>query len=157
MAAPWQAAHTVDLHLAVSNHLLDLPLLLEVLQTFPRQRAIDLESVNEGRDGNKAVGLHVLVQLVGGGLVEKDGVLSLILDCTDRSQYWQISTQAQGPSAGLRAAHPFPWTTSSSASSHQLPREPFWTILVKWCDGGGMISAKGGEQVFWPSPLQLPA
>lgn len=72
---------TVDLHLAVSNNLLDLTLLLEVLEAAAGKRAVDLETVDEGGDGDKAVGLDVLVKLVGSGLVKDDGVLGLVLDC----------------------------------------------------------------------------
>ena len=71
---------TVDLHLAVSNNLPDLTLLLEVLKALAGKRAVDLETVDEGGDGDKAVGLDVLVELVGSGLVKDDGVLSLVLD-----------------------------------------------------------------------------
>jgi hypothetical protein len=34
--------HTVDVQLAVSNNLLDLSLLLQISQTSPRQRSVDL-------------------------------------------------------------------------------------------------------------------
>jgi len=73
--------HTVDLHLAVCDHLLDLSLLLEVLEALACERAVDLESVDEGGDGNEAVRLDVLVELVGSGLVKEDGVLGLVLNC----------------------------------------------------------------------------
>lgn len=75
---------TVDLHLAVSDNLLDLALLLQVLQAPAGERAVDLEPIDEGGDGDQAVGLDVLVELVGSGLVEDDGVLGLILDCKSR-------------------------------------------------------------------------
>lgn len=74
--------HTVDLHLAVRDNGLDLSLLLEVLEALAGQGAVDLEPVDEGGDGDETVGLDVLVQLVGGGLVEDDGVLRLVLDCS---------------------------------------------------------------------------
>lgn len=61
---------------------LDLSLLLEVLEALAGQRAVDLESVDKGGDGDETVGLDVLVQLVGSGLVEDDGVLRLVLDCS---------------------------------------------------------------------------
>lgn len=77
------SAHTVDLHLAVSHNLPDLALLLQVLQACPCQRAIDLESVDESGNGNEAVGLNVLVELLGSGLVEEDSVLGLVLDYKD--------------------------------------------------------------------------
>jgi len=74
-------SRTVDLHLAVGNNLLDLALLLKVLEAPASERAVDLQSVDEGRDGHEAVGLDILVELVGSGLVEDDGVLGLVLDC----------------------------------------------------------------------------
>lgn len=75
-------SHTVDLHLAVRDDGLDLSPLLEVLEALAGQRAVDLESVDKGGDGDETVGLDVLVQLVGSGLVEDDGVLRLVLDCS---------------------------------------------------------------------------
>jgi hypothetical protein len=74
---------TVDLHLAVSHDLLDLALLLQVLEAPPGEGAVDLESVDEGGDRHDAVGLDILVELVGSGLVEDDGVLGLVLDCSE--------------------------------------------------------------------------
>lgn len=72
--------HTVDLHLAVGDNRLDHALLLEVLEALSCQRAVDLHSVDESGDGHQAVGLDILVELLGGGLVENDGVLGLVLD-----------------------------------------------------------------------------
>ena len=72
---------TVDLHLAVSHDLLDLSLLLEVLEAPPGEGAVDLEPVDEGGNRHDTVGLDILVELVGSGLVEDDGVLGLVLDC----------------------------------------------------------------------------
>ena len=74
------------------HHLLDLPLLLQVLEALACERAVDLESVDESGDGNETVGLDVLVELVGSGLVKEDSVLRLVLDCnakkkTGRSVY----------------------------------------------------------------------
>ena len=62
------------------NHFLDLPLLLQIVQRFPRQAAIDLQSVHERGDCDEAVGLDVFVEFVGGGFVEDDGVVGLVLD-----------------------------------------------------------------------------
>lgn len=62
---------------------LDLALLLEILQAPPRQGAVDLQSVDEGGDCDKAVRLDIFVELLGGGLVKQDGVLSLVLDCKE--------------------------------------------------------------------------
>jgi len=74
--------HTVDVHLRVANDLLDQTLLLQVGKSLAGQAAVDLETVNKGSDGNQAVGLDILVELLGGGLVEDDGVLGLVLDYT---------------------------------------------------------------------------
>lgn len=70
-------------------HGLDHALLLEVLDAAPRERAVDLHAVDEGGDGDEAVRLDILVELLGGGLVEDDGVLGLVLDL------------ALGPSSGV--------------------------------------------------------
>lgn len=64
------------------HHLLNQLLLLQVLERRSRQAAIDLESVDEGGDGDEAVGLDVFVEFVGGGFVEDDGVVGFVLDCT---------------------------------------------------------------------------
>lgn len=72
---------TVDAQLAVPNDLLDLALLLEIRKGFPGERAVDLQPVDQRGDGDEAVGLHVLLELVGGRLVEHHGVVGLVLDC----------------------------------------------------------------------------
>lgn len=64
----------------MSHNLLDHTLLLEILQCRPCQRSVDLESVDQHGDGDEAIGLHILLQLLGGGLVEHDGVVGLVLD-----------------------------------------------------------------------------
>jgi len=76
-----KGVHTIDLHLAVSDHRLDHALLLQVLDTRPGERAVDLHPIHECRDGDEAVGLDIFVELIGGGLVKQDGVLCLVLDC----------------------------------------------------------------------------
>lgn len=77
--------HTVNAQSAVSNNLLDDALLLKVGQTSAGNGSVDLHSVDENRDGDQAVGLDILVKLVGGGLVEEDGVLGLVLNCSELS------------------------------------------------------------------------
>ncbi len=79
-----RSQRTVDLHLAVAHNLLDLSLLLQVLQAPPGEGAVDLEPVDEDGDRHEAVGLDILVELVGSGLVKEDGVLGLVLDCFAR-------------------------------------------------------------------------
>ena len=64
------------------HHRLDHSLLLKVLQALAGERTVDLEPVDEGGDGHEAVGLDILLELVVGLLVENDGVLGLVLDCT---------------------------------------------------------------------------
>lgn len=76
-----QGQLTVDLHLAVRDNGADLAPLLEVGEALAGEGAVDLEPVDKGGDGDKTVGLNVLVELVRGGLVEDDGVLGLVLDC----------------------------------------------------------------------------
>ena len=63
------------------HHLLNLPLLLQIVQRLPREASINLQSVDEGGDCNEAVGLDVFVQFVGGGFVDDDGVVGLVFDC----------------------------------------------------------------------------
>lgn len=72
---------TVDVQLRVTNDLLDQSLLLEVGQSLAGERAVDLETVDQGGDGDQTVGLDILVELLRGGLVEDDGVVGLVLDC----------------------------------------------------------------------------
>lgn len=71
----------------MSNNLLDLTLLFEVGEGLAGQAAVDLQTVDEGSDGDEAVGLDILVELLGCGLVEDDGVLGLVLDCTQMNQF----------------------------------------------------------------------
>ena len=72
---------TVDGQLRVAYDLLDLAVGLEVLEGFPGERTVDLETIDEGGNGDQAVRLDILVELVGDVLVEDDGVLGLVLDC----------------------------------------------------------------------------
>ena len=67
----------------MSHHLLDLSLLLQIIQRLPCETAIDLQSINEGGDCDETIGLDVFVEFVGGGFVENDGVVGLVLDCSD--------------------------------------------------------------------------
>ncbi len=64
----------------MGDDLADDSLLLEILKASASDGAVDLHSVDENRDGDQAVGLYILVELVGGGLVEEDGVLGLVLN-----------------------------------------------------------------------------
>jgi len=72
---------TINAQLAMPHHLLNLPLLLQIIQRLPRQTAIDLQAIDERGDGDEAVRLHVFVEFVRGGFVEDDGVVGLVLDC----------------------------------------------------------------------------
>lgn len=74
------AKRTVDAQSAVSNNLLDDALLLKVGQTSASNGSVDLHSVDKNGDGDETVGLDILVKLVGGGLIEEDGVLGLVLN-----------------------------------------------------------------------------
>lgn len=64
----------------MANNLLDLTALLEVGEGLAGKAAVDLETVDEGGNGDQTVGLNILVELLGSGLVEDDGVLGLVLD-----------------------------------------------------------------------------
>lgn len=86
---------TVDLHLAVLDNGLNDALLLKVGKASAGQGAVDLETIDEDGDGHQAVGLNILVELVGGGLVEDDGVLGLVLDLS-------LGPIAMGKSVGRR-------------------------------------------------------
>jgi hypothetical protein len=65
----------------VTDNLLDLTVGLEVVEGFPGERTVDLETIDEGGDGDQAVRLDILVEPVGNALVEDDSVLGLVLDC----------------------------------------------------------------------------
>jgi hypothetical protein len=65
----------------VSDNLLDLTVGLEVVERLPGERSVDLQAIDEGGNGDEAVRLDILLELVVDRLVENDGVLSLVLDC----------------------------------------------------------------------------
>jgi hypothetical protein len=65
----------------VSDNLLDLTVGLEVGKRLAGDRAVDLQAIDEGGNGDEAVGLNILLELVVDLLVENDGVLGLVLDC----------------------------------------------------------------------------
>lgn len=71
---------TVDVQAAVADNLLDLAALLEVSESLAGKAAVDLETIDEGGDGDQAVGLDILVELLSNSLVEDNGVLGLVLD-----------------------------------------------------------------------------
>ena len=66
----------------MTNNLLDLAVFLEIRKRFPGEGAVDLQSVDEGSDGDETVGLDILLKLVVGLLVEDDGVVGLVLNCS---------------------------------------------------------------------------
>lgn len=78
---------TIDVTRAVGDDLLDRSLLLQVVQTSPGERAVDLQSVDEHGNGDEAVRLHILLELLAGLLVENDGVLGLVLHCGECVSY----------------------------------------------------------------------
>lgn len=65
----------------MTDNLLDLTVGLEVVEGLACERTVDLEAIDEGGDGDQAVRLDILVELVGDALVEDDSVLGLVLDC----------------------------------------------------------------------------
>lgn len=81
---------TVDVQLGVTDNLLDLALLLEVLKSLTGEGAVDLKTVDKGGDGNETVGLDVLVETLSDGLLEDNGVLGLVLDCLQRKKPRQL-------------------------------------------------------------------
>lgn len=144
----------------MTDNLLDLALSLEVLEGFPGERAVDLETVDEGGNSDQAVRLDILVELVGDVLVEDDSVLGLVLD------YKSISTALvhicicissrvsggdlaaalvvrgeRGAAVRVSVTYPCPWTTSSSASCLRLLREPFCRCVSVWSE-----EARASEQ-----------
>ena len=97
----------------MSHNLLNHPPLLQIIQRLPRQTPIDLQSIDQHGDGDEAVGLHVFVEFVRGGLVEDDGVVGLVLDC---------------------------WTnTSESATTSRVEAESFRDGEGWCCCLGGMV------------------
>ena len=118
----------------VVDDLADLSLLLEVGESTAGEGTVDLEAIDKGGDGYKAVGLDILLELVVGSLVEDDGVLSLVLDCgsgcmsVNRSFFFLLNPDrrvcAEVVLDHVEFAYPCPWTTSSSASLHRLLRVP---------------------------------
>ena len=81
----WWEKRTVDGAFAVCDHLLDLSLLLQVGERFSGEGTVDLQTIDEDCDGNETVGLDILLESVGSGLVKDDGVLCLVLDCREKS------------------------------------------------------------------------
>lgn len=81
--------HTVDVHLGVTNNLLDLSLLLKVSKGLAGQAAVDLETVDQSGDSDQTVGLDILVETLSGLLLEDDGVLGLVLDYIRRKNRCQ--------------------------------------------------------------------
>lgn len=65
----------------MADDLLDLSPLFEISQSLAGQAAVDLQTVDKGGDGDEAVGLDILVELLGGRLLKDDGVLGLVLNC----------------------------------------------------------------------------
>lgn len=63
------------------NDGLDDTLLLEVGKGLAGERAVDLQTIDEDGNGDEAVRLNILLELLVGVLVEDDGVLGLVLDC----------------------------------------------------------------------------
>ena len=76
-----QKTLTVNTQFTMPHHLLNLPLLLQIIQRLPRQTPIDLQPIHQCRDGDQPVGLYVFVQFVRGRFVEDHGVVGFVLDC----------------------------------------------------------------------------
>lgn len=82
--------HTVDVHLGVTNNLLDLSLLLKVSKALAGQAAVDLETVDQSGDSDQTVGLDILVETLSDLLLEDDGVLGLVLDYNRRKKAMSV-------------------------------------------------------------------
>jgi hypothetical protein len=139
---------TVDAQLRVTNNLLDLAVCLEVSERLSCKRSVDLQAVDEGGDGDQAVGLDILLELVVGLLVEDDGVVGLVLNYAAVSgescqkgaeRAWSVvnvlsvAFEAAGDnpedwtsavSVWCGITYPCPLTTSSSASCLRLLQVP---------------------------------
>ena len=76
---------TVDVAGVVADNLLDGALGFEVVQGLARERAVDLQAVDEDSDGDQTVGLDILVETLLEGLVEDNGVDGLVLDCSRKA------------------------------------------------------------------------
>ena len=110
------------------NNLLNDALLLEIVQGLAGQGAVDLQPVDEHGGRDEAVGLHVLLQLFGGVLVEDDGVVGFVLDCTAAICQLMSCGVGYGMACAVVIAYPCPWTTSSSASCRRLLLAPASTL-----------------------------
>lgn len=81
----------------MSDDLLDLTIGLEVGERFPCKRAVNLQAIDEGGNGDEAVGLDILLELVVGLLIENNGVVGLVLD------YMVVSGDSRLQGCGERA------------------------------------------------------
>ena len=144
--------HTVDGKLGVADNLPDDALALEVGQRLARERAVDLQPVDQHGGGDKTVGQHVLVEAVLDGLVHDDGVLGLILHC---ARILSISGRMDGATVtelGSSSTYPFPWTTSSIASFLPvLRRGPVSSPLASRTLHSFVKSESSNEQPSKPS------
>lgn len=57
---------TVNAELAVTDNLLDLTLLLQIVESCSCERAVNLKTIDEDGNGDETVGLDVLLELVLG-------------------------------------------------------------------------------------------
>lgn len=64
----------------VVDDLLDLAVLLELGESLTGKAAVDLETVDQRRDSDQTEVLDILLETLGGLLIEDDGVVGLILD-----------------------------------------------------------------------------
>ena len=64
----------------MSHHLLNLPLLFQIIQRLPRQAPVYLQPIDERGDGDEAVRLHIFVEFIGGAFVKDHGVVGFVLN-----------------------------------------------------------------------------
>jgi hypothetical protein len=80
----------------VADNLLDLAVILKLLESLAGQAAVDLETVDKGGNGDQTEVLDVLLETLGGLLLEDDGVVGLVLDWEGVSIYspWSVDGAA---------------------------------------------------------------
>ncbi len=97
---------TVDIPRTMRHNLLDRPLLLQIRQRCPCQRAVDLQAIDEDGDCDEAVGLDVFGELLASRFVEDDGVVGLVLHCVRGG--WLVGSMDGRGGSGDGCGVPFP-------------------------------------------------
>jgi hypothetical protein len=95
----------------VTDNLLDLAVRLEVLEHLSCKRSVNLQAVDEGGNGDEAVGLDILLDPVVLLLGKNDVVLGLVLDYTAVSGDSYCERPRRAGAWGMRRDK---WKSSSS-------------------------------------------